>query len=492
MLNYTLKVILIMFSQFFLDKTTVPICDIIAVQLVRPKCKAKPTEKSNRSQSGNAEKRETFEKSSDNTINSEDDDKTYETIEIEVDASDPIAFTLHYATRRYGGNRWRVQKRTFHSPDARIVRLWYDTIRQTLADDPGRPRHILLFINPYGGKQQATQIYDKHARPLFELAKVAVTVIVSQRANHIRDTIIKHGGLEQYDGIACIGGDGTFSEVFNGLVLRGILDLGLDPASIFEMSIDIPRPNIPIGIIPGGSTDTVAYCLHGTTDVRTACIHICLGQRTGLDLSSVSNANGLVRLYASVMSYGYLGDVAVDSEKFRWMGPKRYDYSGFKKFMANRCYEGEILIQQRDASVTDPADGFECFENCRRCTEARARKETGPTERSVIMMDEADAGQGNLGYVEDASGTAAVATCSPWKIVRGKFFMVNGANLSCACSRSPNGFSKFCHVGDGCVDLVVIRQTSFFNNLRLLMKLSGSKSQIVSRFDDLWVLKGGF
>lgn len=430
------------------------------------------------------EKRETLEKRSDNTISNKEYDKSNENTENDDDLGKPIAFTLQYGSSRYGGNRWRLENRTFHSPDIRIVRLWYDTIRQTLTDDPGRPRQLLLFINPYGGKQQAAQIYEKHARPLFELARVTVTVIHSLRANHIRDTIIRHGSLEQYDGIACIGGDGTFSEVFNGLVLRAILDLGLDPTSIFEMNIDIPRPNIPIGIIPGGSTDTVAYCLHGTTDVRTACIHICLGQRTGLDLSSVANANGLVRLYASVMSYGYLGDVAADSEKFRWMGPKRYDYSGFKKFMANRCYEGEIIIQQRDASVSDPADGFECFKNCRRCNEARAIKNSYLTdaERSVTMRNEAETevGQGNLGYVEDAGGMHA--TCNPWKIVRGKFFMVNGANISCACSRSPNGFSKFCHIGDGCVDLVVIRHTSFFNNLRLLLKLSGSRSQIVSNF----------
>lgn len=461
--------------------------------MVRPKCKVKTKETSNRSQSVDAEKRETLEKSSDNTIKSEENNISNENIRNEDDLIDPIAFTLHYARRRYGGNRWRVQKRTFYSPDVRIVRLWYDTVCQALADDPGRPRHLLLFINPYGGKQQASQIYEKCARPLFELAKITVTVIISQRANHIRDTIIKHGGLEQYDGIACIGGDGTFSEVFNGLVLRTILDFGLDPASIFDMNIDIPRPNIPIGIIPGGSTDTVAYCLHGTTDVRTACIHISLGQRTGLDLSSVSNANGLVRLYASVMSYGYLGDVAADSEKFRWMGPKRYDYSGFKKFMANRCYEGEIVMQQHDASVTDPADGIECFENCRRCNEAAAIKENcrPDAERAVIMMDEVDKetrGQGNLGYVEDVGGTQST-TCNPWKVVRGKFFMVNGANISCACSRSPNGFSKFCHVGDGCVDLVIIRHTSFFNNLRLLLKLSGSKSQIVSNLYVLYFLK---
>lgn len=86
----------------------------------------------------------------------------------------------------------------------------------------------------------------------------------------------------------------------------------------------------PLGIIPGGSTDTVAYCLNGTCDIRTIVLNIVLGQVHGLDLSSVSNPNGLLKFYASVMSYGFLGDVAVESENFRWMGPKRYDYSGKK------------------------------------------------------------------------------------------------------------------------------------------------------------------
>lgn len=52
------------------------------------------------------------------------------------------------------------------------------------------------------------------------------------------------------------------------------------------------------------------------------------GESTGLDICSVHNENSLLRYYASMLSYGYLGDVCKSSEKFRWMGPKRYDYSG--------------------------------------------------------------------------------------------------------------------------------------------------------------------
>jgi ceramide kinase len=123
----------------------------------------------------------------------------------------------------------------------------------------------------------------------------------------------------------CIGGDGTFAELFNGLVARAARDQQVD---LNDPNVLLPKPSIPVGVIPSGSTDTLAYSLHGTTDVETAVIHIVFGDSTGLDLSSVHNDRNLLRIYASILSYGYLGDVVRDSEKFRWMGPQRYDYSG--------------------------------------------------------------------------------------------------------------------------------------------------------------------
>ena len=123
----------------------------------------------------------------------------------------------------------------------------------------------------------------------------------------------------------CIGGDGTFAELFNGLIARTARDQRVD---LNDPDVRLPKPSIPVGVVPSGSTDTLAYSLHGTTDVETACIHIIFGDSAGLDLSSVHNDKALLRIYASILSYGYLGDVIRDSEKFRWMGPQRYDYSG--------------------------------------------------------------------------------------------------------------------------------------------------------------------
>lgn len=307
-------------------------------------------------------------------------------------------------------------------------------------------------MNPYGGKRKALKIFEEHGKPLFAIAKVDVSVMISQRANQITDLLMKMN-LNMYDAVACVGGDGTFSELFNGLILKACRDKNINPN---DPTAEIPPPDLPVGVIPGGSTDTVAYCVHGTNDIQTAVLNIIFGETIGLDLASAFSQDKLIRFYASVMSYGFLGDVAIDSERFRWMGPKRYDYSGLKKILSNTGYDGELRLL---CEKGDNDDNTICLENCNRCSTKK--------EESVSTTDLSQ------------TGNVTTPTCE-WKTIRGKFFMVNGANVSCACAKSPNGIAPYCHMGDGCVNLVLVRHTSAFNVLRLLIRLSRRARTIVS------------
>ncbi|XP_052865484.1 ceramide kinase [Anopheles cruzii] len=379
---------------------------------------------------------------------------------------------IHYATLVCTKTcRWRVKSVALHNTEQRIVDNWYTRLSADLRDQ-NRPKNLLLFLNPYGGKKNALSLYERYAKPLFRLAEVDINLIITQRAQQIFDIVTsKSIALESYDGLVCCGGDGTVAELFNGLVNRTMTDLGLD----VKHPPYLPKPNIPIGVIPAGSTDTVAYCLNGTTDIKTSIIHIILGQHSGLDIAAVYDASTvkeadptdrstkprpqLLKLYASVLSYGYLGDIAYDSEKYRWMGPKRYEYSGFKKFMRNRGYNGEIVVHVDRNGKHDPDDGVRCVEKCSRCY------------GSVFGLPDGNTGNGS------GSGSASQQT-SEAIVINGKFLMVNGANISCSCERSPQGFSPFCHVGDGMLDLVIVRHTSFFNNLRLLLTMTSKRKKI--------------
>ncbi len=140
----------------------------------------------------------------------------------------------------------------------------------------------MAFINPYGGKGEAVKLNDLIVQPLFELCEIQCEVIVTERADHAKD-FLQDCDLDKIDGVVCIGGDGMFGEIFNGLLTRsareaGDIDLNKsDEASDWLSSNRINRPPIRAGVIPGGSTDAVAMSMHGTNDVETATLHIILG-----------------------------------------------------------------------------------------------------------------------------------------------------------------------------------------------------------------------
>jgi ceramide kinase len=308
-------------------------------------------------------------------------------------------------------------------------------------------------VNPYGGKQNALDLYEKYAKPIFLVANIDVSVVITQRQNQIFDLVLQQN-LENFDGIIACGGDGTFSELFNGIIYKDILKVNPDDPLMIDTK-NIPKPSLTLGIIPAGSTDSTAYCLHGTSDIKTCIIHIVLGQTSGMDISSVSNDNGILRFYASAMAYGFLGDVLFESEQHRWLGPKRYEYSGFKKFLLNRAYDVEIMIQEEpeanDSDVIIDCDGnqtLKCYESCSKC--------------SLMTKNE---------NKDDE-------TEEKYRKISGKIFMIVGANISCACQRSPSGISPYLHVGDGYNDIIIVRHSSYWNNLKFLLTVSKENGDI--------------
>ncbi|SPP83637.1 ceramide kinase [Drosophila guanche] len=434
--------------------------------------------------------------------------------------------TINYALRltksQTDCNRWELRRLTFFNADPYIVRQWDQELQARVHQSSPtrmRVRRLLVFINPYGGRKAGSQTYERHVRPIFQLAGIDATCITTQRANQVRDILLSHD-LSCYDAVCCVGGDGTVAEVINGLLFRQMRELGLDE----QRPSYIPRPKIPVGVIPAGSTDTIAYSMHGTADVRTAAIHVILGQHRGLDVCSVSNSQTLLRFCASVLSYGYLGDVAAQSENYRWMGPKRYEYSGVKAFICNRGYDAELrLLEEPDLLPTPLEEHLPqspdsvcslgesvpsiCYANCQRCSFASSiqeqqrsslfvgEKDAEVETTSSAALEEADPEDSNLTPSEAAllrprprpdklqlpvgSAPSMKSLASEqWKVIKGNFFMICGANITCACARSPNGISRYSHLGDGCLDLILVKKTSLLNNVRFLLNTAGRSGDI--------------
>lgn len=141
--------------------------------------------------------------------------------------------------------------------------------------------------------------------------------------------------------------------------------------------------------------------------------------------------------------------------------------------LTNRGYDGELILHM--APNDSPKKGPVCLENCPKCLCGNAMI----SKRSVIEREKNEVTTPDDTAVNAPADQNDDVDRSKIKTINGKFFMVNGANISCACVRSPNGFSKYCHLGDGYIDLVLVRHTSFINNIRFLLAMSSQNSNIV-------------
>lgn len=110
-------------------------------------------------------------------------------------------------------HRWRCAEVTFTCPEEALCERWVSSIREQLAAisttchqhtpakasvivrllvtlllffffSASRPKHLLVYINPYGGKRQGKHIYEQKVAPLFALAGISTDVIGTYHLTH--------------------------------------------------------------------------------------------------------------------------------------------------------------------------------------------------------------------------------------------------------------------------------------------------------------------
>ncbi|XP_068132422.1 ceramide kinase-like isoform X2 [Hyperolius riggenbachi] len=377
----------------------------------------------------------------------------------------PHAFTVHYV-QRMKKHRWRCKAVTFWCSDEVLCCHWLQALNGLLDQLTWRPKHLLVYINPYGGKKKGKQIYESKVAPLFSLASISTDVIVTEYANHARDNLFEVN-LDKYDGVVCVGGDGMFSEVLHGLIGRVQKDSDVDHNN---PKVPLSRCNMRIGIIPAGSTDCVCFATVGISDPVTSALHIVLGDSQPLDVSSVHHKKTFLKYSVSLLGYGFYGDVLKGSEKNRWLGPARYDFSGFKTFLSHRYYEGTVSFQLAEWAVGSPRDNLSCTSGCYICRQSSKKLEEH--QKALVCGLEPNENEDD------------------WTTIKGKFMAINAANMSCACPRSPKGLSPAAHLADGTADLILVRKCSRLNFLMHLIRHTTSNSdQFDFPFVDVYRVK---
>ncbi|PPS00723.1 hypothetical protein GOBAR_AA19943 [Gossypium barbadense] len=238
--------------------------------------------------------------------------------------------------------------------------LWSQKLRDYI-DSLGRPKRLLIFLNPFGGKKSATKIFSEDVKPYLEDADIQITVIETKYQLHAKE-VAKTMDLSKYDGIVCVSGDGILVEVVNGLLERE------------DWSAAI---NMPIGMVPAGSFSIYRHeflamicwfheqemawlnlcCMQQVNNAAYLMPFLLLsevntGYKHSLDVATISQ--GKTRFFSVLMlAWGLIADIDIESEKYRWMGSARLDFYAIQRIFYLRHYNGRICFV--------PAPGFEDY-----------------------------------------------------------------------------------------------------------------------------------
>lgn len=192
----------------------------------------------------------------------------------------------------------------------------------------------LVVFNPVGGDRIAfSSLYRLVVEPMFEAAGIAHDLVATEYQHH---ALLLGSQFDQvlYQAVVVIGGDGLLHEFINGLLGRR------DWRSAKE---------IPIGIIPGGTSNAVARSL-GITDPIYATFSIIRGITKPHD-AMLFEQDGH-RFYGHlVLMWGLVADSDLGGDACRWLGRHRLVCSVLQHTLRFRSYHAVIEYLEGDSKV---------------------------------------------------------------------------------------------------------------------------------------------
>ena len=193
---------------------------------------------------------------------------------------------------------------------------------------------IALIANHHAGGNKGSKLIDPVTR-LLAARDISCDLMVTtyhQHAWHIAENLAP----ENYDGIVCLGGDGTNYQILNGLLKSHSKEA-------------IP----PLGIIPVGRGNSFARDLniHSTTDGVAAVA----GQRAKpVDVCSFTQRNELF-YFINLAGFGFVTDAGITAHRFNYLGIFSYVVGVLLRTMGLSLHHLELEIDGKLIS------GKNCF-----------------------------------------------------------------------------------------------------------------------------------
>lgn len=201
---------------------------------------------------------------------------------------------------------------------------------------PREKKSILMIVNPKSGKGDADALIENYCLPILEAAGVCVDKRVTEAPHHATE-IMHETDVSGYDIILSAGGDGTFHEILQGLLLRDDWKECTDSMSLMQ--------------VPCGSGNALAAS-YGIWGVATAAYVAIKGRKSSIDVATIiqPSTNTIIFSFLSV-TFGLIANLDIGTENLRWMGGQRFIWGAIKEILSQRVYACHVRYIENDESL---------------------------------------------------------------------------------------------------------------------------------------------
>uniref|UniRef100_A0A7M4F4J7 Ceramide kinase like n=1 Tax=Crocodylus porosus TaxID=8502 RepID=A0A7M4F4J7_CROPO len=186
-----------------------------------------------------------------------------------------------------------------------------------------------------------------------------------------------------------------------------------------------------------GSTNVLAYTLHGVKHTVTATLHVIMGHIQPVDICTFSSPSKLLRFGFSAM-FGFGARTLALAEKHRWIPPnQRKDFAVIRSLASLKPEECELSF----LPLNNPQ---QCFQENDRMKKDRIKKSDSKDQ---------------------------------WHKIEGHFLNVSIMAIPCLCAMAPRGLAPNTRLNNGSLALIVVRNTSRADFIKHLKRYASVKNQ---------------
>ncbi|EGZ06505.1 hypothetical protein PHYSODRAFT_566170 [Phytophthora sojae] len=364
------------------------------------------------------------------------------------------SFRVHYFKKGRGTGAKALLRTPrhvdFHCLETEVVDSWVAAIQelvrwQARAPPISEKRLLKVVVNPHSGKRQARRIWEEKVRPFLELGNFEYVVEETTHSGHGAEMGKEYSAEDGFEALVFIGGDGTLCEFMNGLLTR--------PEHEWREIV----ASTPISLISAGTQNAFGTGA-GIPTVNSALYCILKRKMRPLDVvTAVSSANPEVVHYSYCgLGWGVAGDIAAESERYRWMGTLRYAFLKVKRtVILPKKHTGKVRYV-----LTEPQPPLIRYDDY---PDAGALDQFDVEEGSVYdNNDRFSTHRKSWGGIAGSIQSPASRKRYPefvWKEDSSSYVVVGVVNIT------PDG--AYSHPSDGNLDLIITRKGSLLATAKL-------------------------